>query len=89
VVRAFAGLLLALLVTLAILLLGRPAQAGTEARPVAVRTVLVQPGETLWDIAARVAPEVDRRDTVLRIVELNALPSSSVQAGQELAVPPA
>jgi nucleoid-associated protein YgaU len=48
---------------------------------------VVQPGETLWQIAESVAPEADPRDTVARIEQLNDLPTSSVLAGQTLLVP--
>jgi hypothetical protein len=89
VLRGLVVLLLVLVVTLAVLLLGRTAQAGTQVGVVTGDRYVVEPGETLWDIAGRVAPDADRRDTVLRIVRFNALPSSSVQAGQELAIPPA
>jgi hypothetical protein len=61
--------------------------AGTQAERVPVSYVTVAPGETLWSIAGEVAPNADRRDTVARILELNALSSSAVRAGQRLAVP--
>ena len=51
------------------------------------RTIVVQPGQTLWSIAGDVAPGADRRDTIARIVELNALPSTAVSAGERIAVP--
>ena len=88
VVRLLVVTLLALVITLAVLLLGRPAEAGTEARPMNLERVVVEPGETLWGIAGRVAPDHDRRETVRRIIELNALPSGVVRAGQEIALPP-
>ncbi|MFN0281601.1 MAG: LysM peptidoglycan-binding domain-containing protein [Kineosporiaceae bacterium] len=80
--------LLGALATAAIVLAGgRAARAGEDSRPVPAEQVVVQPGETLWQIAGRVAPAADRRDTVARIVELNALPSASLRAGQRIAVP--
>lgn len=63
------------------------AAAGTAPSAPVTRTVVVQPGQTLWSIAGEVAPGVDRRDTIARIVELNALPSTSVSAGARIAVP--
>lgn len=48
---------------------------------------VVQPGDTLWEIARTVEPGSDPRDTVARLVELNDLPSSSVVAGQTLLIP--
>jgi len=63
--------------------------AGTDAASVPVRYVTVQSGQTLWSIAREAAPSSDRRDTVAKILELNALPDSGVHAGQRLAVPAA
>ena len=71
-------------------LVGGVAGAGTPgsgpARP-QTRTVVVQPGQTLWSIARDIAPGADRRDTIARIVQLNGLPSTDVVAGTRLAVP--
>jgi hypothetical protein len=51
-------------------------------------TVVVKPGETLWDIARSVAPRSDPRDLVSEIVDLNALPDpGSIRPGQPLDVP--
>jgi K+ transporter len=49
--------------------------------------VSVTSGETLWALAAEYAPERDPRAVVEEIVELNALASSTVQAGQSLHIP--
>jgi LysM repeat protein len=49
--------------------------------------VTVAPGDTLWSIAGEAAPGVDRRDTVHRIVELNALAGPELSVGQRVAVP--
>jgi hypothetical protein len=70
-----------------VLLLNRTAEAGSTSRSMSVSYRTVLPGETLWQIAGEVAPGVDRRDTVARIVELNALSSAGVAAGQRIAVP--
>lgn len=59
---------------------------GGASEPVST-TWVVQPGETLWVIAERVDPGSDPRETVARIVAMNDLPTSSVQAGQELQLP--
>lgn len=50
-------------------------------------TVTVKHGETLWDIAQSVNPGGDVRDTVVRIMEMNSLTSTAVDAGQRLEVP--
>ena len=44
-------------------------------------------GDTLWSIADEIADGHDVRDVVHEIMRLNLLESSSVQAGQELALP--
>ena len=46
--------------------------------------VVVAPGETLWSIAERVAPDRDPRGVVDQIRRINGLPSGDVQAGQTL-----
>ena len=51
------------------------------------RTVTVQPGETLWAVAVRIAPHADPRLVVQRIAEINHLPGAQVAAGQQLVVP--
>lgn len=76
------------LLALGSLLARQPGDAAPDAGPgPAVSWVTVAPGETLWQIAGRVAPGVDRRDTVDRILELNGLRAGDLRAGQRLAVP--
>lgn len=82
----FLGLLVVLGLA-ASLLTASVSGAGTSSTPVPVQYVTVAPGQTLWAIAAEVAPSADRRDTIAQILELNALSGSSVQAGQRIAVP--
>lgn len=65
---------------------GARAGAGSHA-PTRLQTVVVEPGETLWDIAARHTPESDPRRTVDRIIDLNSLSSPVVQPGQQLRLP--
>ena len=85
------GLLLVALVVLlfAAFAAGRAASqaAGArEARP-QVAQVTVQPGETLWSVARRVAPERDPRQVVTQLRQLNALPTAGLRAGQQLLLP--
>lgn len=51
-------------------------------------TVVLRPGDTLWEIAERREPDADPRVTVYRIKELNGLSKASVAAGQRLVLPP-
>ncbi|MDH4159073.1 MAG: LysM peptidoglycan-binding domain-containing protein [Actinomycetota bacterium] len=65
----------------------RAGDAGSAGvAPVAV-TWVVQPGETMWQVAEAVVPTADPRETIARIVELNGLPDASVTVGQTLLVP--
>ncbi len=49
--------------------------------------VVVQPGDSLWSIAARAEPGADPRLVVQQITDINALPSAQIAAGQSLWVP--
>ncbi len=50
-------------------------------------TVTVMPGDSLWSIAAEVAPQSDPRDVILAISNLNNLGDGTLRAGQSLAIP--
>ena len=60
---------------------GRPVPALPASAPA---VVVVKPGDTLWEIARRFAPQRDPRDVVAELRRLNALPSADVRAGQQL-----
>ncbi|MFD1721525.1 LysM peptidoglycan-binding domain-containing protein [Amnibacterium endophyticum] len=67
---------------------GTPA-AEAAARPVAVRTVVVGSGDTLWSIAERIEPSRDPRQVVAELRAANRLSSAMVPAGAELRLPAA
>jgi hypothetical protein len=87
VVRVGSGLLVLITVVSGVLLLGRPAEAGSRPHAVSASYRVVLPGETLWQIAGEISPGVDRRETVAKIIELNGLSTAAVLAGQRIAVP--
>jgi hypothetical protein len=87
VAGALLVVVLAAVIAAGILLIGHQALAGEQARPVPASYHVVLPGETLWTIAATAAPAADRRDTVNRIEEFNALDSAAIQVGQRIALP--
>jgi hypothetical protein len=60
--------------------------AASSAHPIQ-HTVVVSAGETLWSVAARIAPHDDPRLVVADIESLNHLASADVEAGQQLLVP--
>lgn len=64
------------------------APAGSGAPAGAFAEVVVAPGDTLWALAGRHAPDRDPRDFVAEVYRLNDLPPSGlVQAGESLLVP--
>ena len=68
---------------------GLSADAGTSLveQGRATGVVVVQPGESLWQIAQAVAPSADPRETVTAIRELNGIGDTTVVAGQSIVVP--
>jgi hypothetical protein len=61
---------------------------GGEAQvPAELAVVRVEAGETLQHVARRVAPDAPVSEVVNRIVELNALDSAALDAGQTLIAP--
>ncbi|MEE2521841.1 LysM peptidoglycan-binding domain-containing protein [Pseudarthrobacter sp. J75] len=82
-------MLAALLLSVAGFLLA-PAKASDSAQDLSITptvSVVVQPGSSLWSIAATVAPDRDPRDVVAEIAQLNNLADGTVVAGQQLFVP--
>lgn len=81
-------LMVTLLVVVAGITLGHGSSlaAGPGDGP-ARHTVIVQTGETLWSLAARIAPHQDPRLIVANIQSLNHLAGAGVEPGQQLVVP--
>ena len=60
--------------------------AGQATAPQLEQTT-VQPGESLWSVAQRIAPDNDPREVIAQIQRLNGLRSSQIQVGQQLLLP--
>lgn len=67
--------------------LGRTSADAGSAPAVPRPVTVVQPGETLWAIARRVAPGTDPRATIARLTDLNDLGARPIVAGQRLLLP--
>jgi hypothetical protein len=79
---------LAVSVVAALTLLASQASADGPVAAQEVERHVVQPGETLWQIAQSVAePSQDVRDVVVDLVALNELPDAGLMAGQVIVVP--
>lgn len=90
--RAVVVLLLAALLLAAFSLGQQDTQAadvrgGAATAPLGQTTV--QPGESLWSVAQRIAPDNDPREVVAQIRRLNDLESAELQVGQHLLLPAA
>jgi hypothetical protein len=76
-----------LLLTLSLLFRSQVDASSDPPAPRSNPMIVVQPGDTLWTIAGRVAPDRDRRAVIHQIREINGLSGASIQAGLRLAVP--
>jgi nucleoid-associated protein YgaU len=88
--RLTLGVLSTLALLAVVLFSGRlTADAGTSLSEQgrATGVVVVQAGESLWQIAQAVAPQADPRETVTLIRELNGLGDAAVLPGQSIVVP--
>jgi hypothetical protein len=79
---------LAIVLVVAVFLLVAPglARGDGPGRPAPRVTYVVEPGDTLWSIARRVAPGQDPRPVVDGLIEANDV-RGGLQAGQELSIP--
>lgn len=86
--RRRAGVL-AILLVLVMLLVGVIGQvASAELADRVDGHVVIEPGQTLWDVAVATAPtEVDARDQLARIEELNGVRASDVEAWNVILLP--
>jgi nucleoid-associated protein YgaU len=61
--------------------------AAQRPEPVGERSIVVQPGQTLWSIAKDVAPDRDIREVIYEIRRINGLDTAMVRSGQTLVLP--
>ncbi len=86
--RLFVLMVVLALAFAAFTLLSSPAVSTGQTHHAAQHTVVVGSGQTLWDIASRIAPGEDPRTVIADIVDLNELPDAgSIRIGQKLFVP--
>lgn len=88
--RVLAGLVavpVAAAIGFAVLSGGSALASGEASTPGSFATVTVMPGDTLWSIAAEVAPESDPRDVVDAIARLNLVDPGALVVGDELSIP--
>jgi hypothetical protein len=86
--RRVVALLVLIPVVVAFWLIGaKVAQASDSAATPSTATVVVKPGQSLWDVATAAGLDRDPRETIWMIQQLNGMQTSEVLAGQELIVP--
>jgi hypothetical protein len=64
------------------------AVATRDAASDSLTWVTVDAGQSLWDLAAEIAPAEDPREFAAQVAAFNQLESTVIQPGQELAIPP-
>jgi nucleoid-associated protein YgaU len=81
--------LLIALLALVVTLVGAASVSAVTSAPAAgsTSTVVVQPGQTLWELAEQVAPDRDPREVIKAISDANALTTALVAPGQSLVIP--
>lgn len=64
-----------------------PAVAADDQAAGVYQKVVVQPGDTLWEISSRLAQDNDRALILERIMDYNSLETSDLEVGRTLYVP--
>ena len=89
--RGRLAMFISTLLTLGVLgvILGSTTVATDEpGAPVPAEMVVIEPGQTLWDLAAEANPNGNGQQTVADIMRLNSIESAGgLQAGDTIAVP--
>lgn len=89
--RVVFGTLAAVPLVIAALLFGLGASGAVATQDGAgdsLTWVTVDGGQSLWDLAAEIAPAEDPREFAAQVASFNRLMSSEIQPGQQLAIPP-
>ena len=85
--RRLAILISALAIVLGVVLGGGGEGVAVASKPGAPRTVVLQPGDTLWSVATQYAPDgVDPRAYVDALERINGV-DGGVRAGMQLTLP--
>jgi hypothetical protein len=86
--RRVIALLAIIPIALTFLLIGMRGAVATDGTVQSeTQSVVVKPGQSLWDVAVAISPNTDPRETIWLIQQLNTMETSEVLAGQALIVP--
>jgi hypothetical protein len=86
--RRVVALLAIIPIALTFLLIGMRGAVATDGSVQSeTQSVVVKPGQSLWDVAVAISPNTDPRETIWVIQQLNSMKTSEVLAGQALIVP--
>ncbi|GAA2037351.1 hypothetical protein GCM10009720_17430 [Yaniella flava] len=66
---------------------GSSAVASDGSEPEVYQQIIVQPGDTLWEISSRLSHDSDQAVVLEKILEYNSLETSHLEVGQPLYVP--
>lgn len=84
--RRLAAVLALVPIVAALVIFGGKVAQANAVKP-KMTTVVVAPGQSLWDLASKVDPNSDPRAVVLEIEQLNGLATADIAVGQQLIVP--
>lgn len=89
--RAWAGAAVVgiglMMLVLFLMFFGRVVESGAVPANTGTAVVHVQSGQSLGDIASRIAPEMPTEAVVKKIMDLNAMSNSALSPGQSLVTP--
>lgn len=66
---------------------GSSAVASDGSEPEVYQQIIVQPGDTLWEISSRLAQDSEQAVVLEKILDYNSLETSNLEVGQPLYVP--
>ncbi|WP_344966203.1 LysM peptidoglycan-binding domain-containing protein [Salinactinospora qingdaonensis] len=82
-----AGFALTVVLTMALGTSAAGASTESDELDTSSSTIVVEDGDTLWEIAQRIRPNHDPRSTVYELVEINDLSDTRIDPGQVLLLP--
>ena len=85
--KFFRGAVIVAIATTSVFGFVSTATANNSSAKATFEYITIESGQTLWDLAEKVAPEQNTQDWMQEVVNLNGLTSTDLQPGQRIALP--
>lgn len=85
--RSFRALVFLCFLSTVLLIITVCAKNIQEKQPVEYETIVIEQGDTLWDIAREYYPDKEVRSAIYEIKKVNGIESSTIYEGQIIKVP--